>query len=52
MENEAELAFVVGHEIGHAIARHGGERMSRTIVQSLGAVLVSVIFENETLDEI
>ena len=52
MENEAELAFVVGHEIGHAIARHGGERMSRTIVQSLGAVLVSVIFENETLDAI
>ena len=52
MENEAELAFVVGHEIGHAIARHGGERMSRTIVQSLGAVLVSVIFENETIDAI
>ena len=52
MENEAELAFVVGHEIGHAIARHGGERMSRTIVQSLGAVLVSAIFENETIDAI
>ncbi len=52
MANEAELAFVVGHEIGHAIARHGGERMSRTIIQSLGAVLVSVIFENETLDAI
>jgi len=52
MDNEAELAFVVGHEIGHAIARHGGERMSRTIVQSLGAVLISIIFENETLDAI
>ena len=52
MENEAELAFVVGHEIGHALARHGGERMSRTIVQSLGAVLVSMIFENETIDAI
>ena len=52
MDNEAELAFVVGHEIGHALARHGGERMSRTIVQSLGAVLVSMIFENETIDAI
>jgi predicted Zn-dependent protease len=52
MENEAELAFVVGHEIGHAIARHGGERMSRSIIQSLGAVLVSAIFENETIDAI
>ena len=25
--NEAELACVVAHEVGHAIARHGGERM-------------------------
>ena len=52
MANEAELAFVVGHEIGHAIARHGGERMSRTILQTLGAVLVSVAFDNETIDAI
>lgn len=52
MANEAELAFVVGHEIGHAIARHGGERMSRTILQTAGGVLISVIFENETLDAI
>lgn len=52
MENEAELAFVVGHEIGHAIARHGGERMSRSILQSLGAVLVSAAFDNETIDAI
>ena len=52
MDNEAELAFVVGHEIGHAVARHGGERMSRTIVQSVGAVLVSMLFENETINAI
>ena len=29
--NDAELATVVGHEVGHAIARHGGERMSHGI---------------------
>lgn len=52
MDNEAELAFVVGHEIGHAIARHGGERMSRSILQSLGAVLVSAAFNSETIDAI
>lgn len=52
MDNEAELAFVVGHEIGHAIARHGGERMSRSIVQSVGAVLISATFNNEVIDEI
>ena len=52
MDNEAELAFVVGHEIGHAIARHGGERMSRSILQSVGAVLVSAVFNNEVIDAI
>lgn len=52
MDNEAELAFVVGHEIGHAIARHGGERMSRSILQSVGAVLVSAVFNSEVIDAI
>ncbi len=42
MRNEAELAFVVGHEIGHAIARHGGEKLSRSTLISLGGTLVSL----------
>jgi len=40
-ENDAELATVVGHEIGHAIARHGGERMSHGILQSTAAQAVA-----------
>ena len=52
MNNEAELAFVVAHEIGHAIARHGGEKMTRSIMQSVGAVLVSSIFDNELIDAV
>lgn len=29
VKNEAALAAVVGHEVAHAIARHGGERISQ-----------------------
>ena len=52
MNNEAELAFVVAHEIGHAIARHGGEKMTRSILQSAGAILVSSIFDSELIDAV
>jgi predicted Zn-dependent protease len=37
-ENESGLATVMGHEIGHAIARHGNERMSQGLVAQLGGV--------------
>lgn len=41
--NEAELACVVAHEIAHAIARHGGERMSWNYLKALGSLGVSAI---------
>lgn len=31
-QNETALAVVLGHEIAHAIARHGNERMSQTLL--------------------
>ena len=38
-QNEAALAVVLGHEITHAIAHHGNERMSQAMVaQGIGAV--------------
>lgn len=52
MNNEAELAFVVAHEIAHAIARHGGERMSWGYIQSFGAKLVTSTFNNDYAEEI
>ncbi len=35
-QDEDSLAAVVGHEVGHAVARHGGERMSQDIAFQLG----------------
>ncbi len=43
MNNEAELAFVVAHEIGHAIARHYGEKTAWKSITDLGGeVLITI----------
>src|SRR5687768_11475251 len=34
-QDENSLAVVVGHEVAHAVARHGGERMSQTLAAEL-----------------
>lgn len=40
-ETDAGLATVMAHEIGHATARHGGERVSAGILAQLGAIGIS-----------
>ena len=46
-QNEAALAVVMGHEITHALAQHGNERMSMGLVQQLGGVALSVALSNK-----
>jgi len=40
-QNEAELAVVIGHEIGHAVAKHSNERMSQQILANYGMAILS-----------
>ncbi|MDR6784947.1 putative Zn-dependent protease [Pedobacter africanus] len=39
-QNENALAVVMGHEIAHAIARHGNERMSQSLLINLGGLVL------------
>lgn len=41
-KDEAGLATVIGHEVSHALANHGAQRMSAAQLQGLGAVGVAV----------
>jgi predicted Zn-dependent protease len=46
-QTEAGLAVVMGHEIGHAIARHGNERMSQMLLTQYGGVALSTLMSSK-----
>ncbi len=46
-QNENALAIVVGHEIAHAVAQHGKERMSEALITQLGGEALSVLLANK-----
>ncbi len=41
-QNETGLAVVMGHEIAHAVAKHGNERVSQGLLQQMGGAALSV----------
>jgi predicted Zn-dependent protease len=44
-QDEAGLAVVMGHEIAHAFAKHGAERMSQNLFVEMGGIALSKALE-------
>lgn len=46
-KTEAGLATVMGHEVAHAIARHGNERMTQAVAVQAGGIGLSVLLQSK-----
>ncbi|MFH0958705.1 MAG: M48 family metallopeptidase, partial [Pseudomonadota bacterium] len=47
VKNEAGLAAIIGHEIAHAVARHGGERLSQQLAIQGASTIGSELFKDK-----
>ena len=46
-QDETGLAVVLGHEVGHALANHGNERMSQGLLANMGGMALSVALSSQ-----
>ena len=49
VQSDDELAIVMGHEAAHAIARHGGERMTQGAAAQIGASAAGAATNSEAI---
>ncbi|MBI2438765.1 MAG: M48 family metallopeptidase [Lentisphaerae bacterium] len=49
-QDEAGLATVIGHEVSHAVARHGAERLSQGLVAQLGGEILGQVINTNSED--
>lgn len=45
MDNDDQIAAVMGHEIAHALARHGAERISMQMVSQAGGEILGAVLD-------
>jgi len=46
-QDETGVAVVMGHEVAHAIANHGAERMSQGLMQQMGGAALDIALANK-----
>ncbi|MCF8368183.1 MAG: M48 family metallopeptidase [Bacteroidales bacterium] len=46
-QDEAGVAVVMGHEVAHAIANHGRERMSQGLIQQMGGMALAIAIQDK-----
>ncbi|WP_297211895.1 MULTISPECIES: M48 family metalloprotease [Thermodesulfovibrio] len=52
LDNEAEFAFVMGHEIGHVSARHSAAHMSSYVLMQVGLAILGLSLQGKEYSDL